>query len=599
MAKLAERKAVDNAQKWNRESVFADRAEWEALAEELPGRIPEIAAYKGRLSEGPAVLMEARAKLEELQRDAMKLYFYAMMEVSVDSNDQEVNAMVGRAGSIFGQLGAAAAFFNPEVIAIGQETTEKWIAEEPGLSDLAHYVDDLFRQQAHIRNDEVEQVLGLVRDPFMTGTNVYDTLTGQDMTFKPAVDSDGNEYDVAQATYDTLLNNNDREIRRTAYERYTDKYLELKNTIAGLYISSVKQDVFNMRVRGYESSLHASLFSNNIPVDVFHNLLDTFKNNLSTWHKYWEIKRKALNQDDIQPYDIWAPIASTQPHVPYEQAVDWISNGLVPLGDDYVNALKQGTLQDRWVDRAVNAGKRQGAFSFGTYDTMPFIMMSYDESMGAMSTLAHELGHSMHSFLSRKNQSYVNANYTLFAAEVASNFNQAMTRAYLREANPDAVFQIALIEEAMDNFHRYFLIMPTLSRFEHEIHQRVEKGQSPTADEMIELCADLFGEAYGDTMRFDRERVGITWATFGHLYSAYYTYSYATGISAAHELAKHILAGKDGAAQRYVEFLNAGGSMYPIDALNHAGVDMLQPDAVNTTFSVLGDMVDHLETLTR
>jgi oligoendopeptidase F len=598
MATLPARDTIDNAQKWNRESVFADQEAWKAAADAIPSKLPELSSYAGRLGESATVLADFLEKRDRVLGDVMKVYFYAMMELSVDSLNPVFTGMVGRAGALYGQTAAAIAFHKPELLSIGQDTLNQWIAEEPRLSDYAMFVDDLFRSQAHVRSDEVEQVLGLVSEPISAIENIFEALTSQDMQFKPAVGSDGTEHVVAQATYDTLLNSEDREIRRTAYESYTDQYLAHKNTLAAVYIASVKADVFHMRVRGYESSLHASLFENNIPVEVFHNLIATFKENIPTWHRYWAARRQGLKVDAIHPYDIWAPISPEQPHVPYEKAVDWISEGLKPLGQEYVDVLRKGTLEDRWVDRSVNAGKRQGAFSYGTHDTFPFIMMSYDDSMSALSTLAHELGHSMHSYLSRKNQASVNSNYTLFAAEVASNFNQAMTRAYLREANENPNFQIALIEEAMDNFHRYFLIMPTLARFEYEVHTRVENGETPTADDLINLCADLFAEAYGDEMEFDRERVGITWATFGHLYSAYYPYSYATGISAAHELAKGILAGEEGASERYVEFLSMGGSKYAIDALNHAGVDMTTKNAVITTFGVLSDMVDRLEKLT-
>lgn len=598
MATLPARNTIDDSQKWNRESVFADQDAWKATADAIPTQLPALASYSGRLDESPAVLAEFLEKMDLVLRDVMKVYFYAVMELSVDSSNPIFTGMAGRAGALYGQTAATIAFYKPELLKIGQEKLNQWIAESPALKDYQMFVDDIFRTQAHVRSNEVEEVLGLVSEPIGAIENIFEALTSQDMQFKPAVDSEGNEHAVAQATYDTLLNSSDREIRRSAYESYTDKYLEHKNTLAAIYIASVKADVFKMRVRGYESSLHASLFENNIPVEVFHSLIQTFKENIPTWHRYWAARRGGLKVDSIYPYDIWAPISPEQPEVPYEKAVDWISKGLEPLGQHYVDVLRQGTLEDRWVDGAVNAGKRQGAFSYGTYDTFPFIMMSYDDSMGALSTLAHELGHSMHSYLSRENQASVNSGYTLFAAEVASNFNQAMTRAYLREANDNPNFQIALIEEAMDNFHRYFLIMPTLARFEYEVHTRVENGETPTADELINLCADLFAEAYGDEMQFDRERVGITWATFGHLYSAYYPYSYATGISAAHELAKGILAGEEGASQRYVEFLSMGGSKYAIDALNHAGVDMTQKDAVITTFGVLADMVDRLEKLT-
>jgi oligoendopeptidase F len=305
-----------------------------------------------------------------------------------------------------------------------------------------------------------------------------------------------------------------------------------------------------------------------------------------------------LGVDTLNPYDIWAPIAKSVP-VSYQQAVDWVCEGLKPLGSDYVNALRRGCLEDRWVDIYPNQGKRSGAFSDGAHATFPFIMMSFDNSMNGLSTLAHELGHSLHSYHSRKNQHINYSGYSLFVAEVASNFNQALTRAYLREEKKDdANFQIALIEEAMSNFHRYFFIMPTLARFELEVHQRVEKGMGVTADDMIELMADLFSEGYGNEMHVDRERVGMTWATFGHLYAAFYVYQYATGISAAHALADKVIHGGD-AAKRYVEFLSLGSSVYPLDALKHAGVDMTSPAAVETTFGVLSDMVDRLEQLTR
>ncbi|MFW5772958.1 MAG: oligoendopeptidase F [Phototrophicaceae bacterium] len=592
------RSEIADEYKWNAPSVFAEQAAWEAATEELLAMLPEIQSYQGRLAEGPDVLADYLRVLDKGLRLAHRIYFYAAMSTNCDATDKAATAMNDRAGGLIGQTMAAAAFTNPELLAIGRETLEKWMDANEALAVYRQFVDNLFRKQQHVRSAEVEQVLGMVADPFGGVDNIYSMLTSADMKFAPATDSSGNQHEVAQSTFDTLLSQPDREVRRTAYNSYTDAYLAHKNTITSTYLTSVKQDVFNMRVRGYNSSLEASLFENNIPVAVHDNLINTYKRFLPTWHKYWKIRRQALGQDDIQPYDIWAPIAQDLPDVPYQQSVEWISEGMKPLGEEYVAALRQGCLQDRWVDIYPNVGKRQGAFSYGTYDTHPFIMMSYDNTLGAMSTLAHELGHSMHSYLARKTQPRVYSGYTLFVAEVASNFNQAMTRAYLREANPDTAFQIGLIEEAMDNFHRYFFIMPTLARFELEVHQRVERGQGLTADDLIELCADLFAEGYGSEMSYERERIGITWATFSHLYSNFYVYQYATGISAAHAAAAKILGGEAGAAERYLEALKAGSSLYPLDTLKHAGIDMTQPDAVETTFGVLEDMVNRLETLT-
>jgi oligoendopeptidase F len=340
------------------------------------------------------------------------------------------------------------------------------------------------------------------------------------------------------------------------------------------------------------------LFNHALSDSVFHTLIDTFKKNLPTWHRYWDVKRRALGYDTIHPYDIWAPLTTKEPTISWEQAIEWICDGMKPLGDVYVNAFRQGCLQERWVDRAVNKGKRQGAFSYGTYDTFPFIMMSYSDDLSSLSTLAHELGHSMHSYLSNKNQPEIYSGYSMFVAEVASNFNQAMTRAHLFEVKKDdRDFQLALIAEAMDNFHRYFFIMPTLARFEYEVHEMVNNGKPVTAETLNNLMADLYAEGYGDTMTDDRERTSITWAQFGHLYVAYYTFQYATGISAAHALADKVRNGGATAAENYLEFLSSGSSVYPLDALKIAGVDMTTPEPIEKAFEVLSGLVDRLESL--
>ncbi len=283
--------------------------------------------------------------------------------------------------------------------------------------------------------------------------------------------------------------------------------------------------------------------------------------------------------------------------VGFEQAFEWICAGLAPLGDEYVETLRAGAMEKRWVDRARNKGKRQGAFSSGAYDTQPFIMMSYADDVFSLSTLAHELGHSMHSLLTRKNQPYIYGRYSLFVAEVASNFHQAMVRDYLFRTEEDEDLQLALIEETMSNFHRYFFIMPTLARFELEMHQRVEQGAPVNARTMIDLTADLFNEGYGEEIVTDHDRSGITWAQFAHMYMNFYVYQYATGISGAHALADRVLAGEPGAAEAYVEFLSSGGSVYPLDALKAAGVDLTTPEPVEKAFGSLAEVVDRLEAL--
>ncbi len=595
---LPPRAEIDKGHTWNAESVFPTPADFDAACDSVPEHIKTVQAFKGRLSQGPDVWADFMDARDTLARLVGRIYTYGMMSVSVDSSDPAAMVYAGRARSLMGQTAAALAFFSPELLAIGRDTLTRWMDDSPRLDQYRHFVDDLFRRQQHVRSADVEETLGLVSDTMGSFRATYAALTDTDMQFRPALDSQGREHIVSQGTRYGLRALPDRTLRKNAYESFAEAHLAHKHTLANNLLGAVKSDVFNMRVRGFESPLEAALHDSNIPTAVFHNLLDVFKANLPTWHRYWDVRRRILGYESLHPWDIWAPLTRETRQVSYAQSVTWISAGMQPLGEDYVAALRKGCLEDRWVDIYPNVGKRQGAFSNGHHDTFPFIMMSYDNTMGAMSTLAHELGHSLHSYHSRKHQPQLYSRYTLFVAEVASNFNQALVRAHLREKYADdAQFQIQLIEEAMGNFHRYFFIMPTLARFELEVHERAASGKGLSADDMSALMADLFAEGYGDALQFDRDYEGITWATFVHLYANFYVYQYATGISAAHALADQVLNEGQPAAQRYLEFLSAGGRMYPIDALKHAGVDMTQPDAVETTFGVLADMVSRLETL--
>jgi len=335
-------------------------------------------------------------------------------------------------------------------------------------------------------------------------------------------------------------------------------------------------------------------------MEMFHNLLDIFKKNLPLWHRYWKLRRKVLGVKSLHPYDVWAPLTTKKAKIPFEKAVDWICEGLAPMGDEYVSVMRKGCLQDRWVDWSPNAGKRQGAFSTRVpKDVHCFIMMSYTDSIGSMSTLAHELGHAMHAYYASRAQPMIYYTYPSIVSETASNFNQAMVRAHLLETNPSKSFQIALLEEAMSNFHRYFFVMPTLARFELETHQRIEKGQALTAVSMIELMADLFSEGFGGHMDLDRERVGITWGIFTtHLYIDFYSFQYAIGISAANAIAKRILNGTPNAVEDHINFIKAGSSKPPMEVFKIAGVDMTSTGPIEDAFEVLGDYIDRLESLT-
>jgi oligoendopeptidase F len=594
---LPSRSEVPLEQTWDLASIFPTPTHWEAACNQLIEILPTLSAYQGQLGESPQKLLEFIQLFQEAGTLMGKINVYASNAYAVDTLDQEAAARNGQGRSLTAKFGAATAFFDPQLMQIGFQKLRQWMKDEPKLVFFAHYVEKLEKRQTHVRSGEVEEVLAMVNDPFFAATSIYNALNNAELTFQPAIASDGTPHEVGQASISALITHPDREVRRTAWENYSDGYLRFKSTLAATLTATIRQDVFNARARGYESSLHASLAPNNIPVEVFHNLVEVFKQNLPTWQRYWRLRKKLLGYETFHVYDIKAPLTSKKPVVPFHQAVGWITEGMAPLGKEYVDILRHGCLEERWVDYARNRGKREGAFSSGSMGTRPFIMMSYADDVFSLSTLAHELGHSLHSYHSRLNQPFIYSRYSLFVAEVASNFNQAMVRRHLLKTQTSPEFQISLIEEAMSNYHRYFFIMPTLARFELELHNRAENGKPINADILIGLTADLFKEGYGDEVEFDRDRIGITWAQFGHMYMNFYVYQYATGIAGAHALVDGILSGKPDAAHKYLDFLNLGGSMYPLDALQMAGVDLTTTEPVEKAFSVLAGLVDRLEQL--
>jgi oligoendopeptidase F len=596
--KVLTRAEIDAKYQWNAESVFASPDAWQTAFGQLQQKLPTLQQYAGKLNEASA-LADAFELYTQLVDDISKLYVYASMSAAGDTSDQKAQAMLGQVGGLYAQFLAASAFIEPELIALGEARVNELLTGDARLSIYKHYTHNLFRRQAHVRSAEVEELLGAVSEPLGGLNQAFTMLSNADMKFRPAVGADTVEYAVVQGTLPNIMTSPDREARRTAWNNYLDEYVAHKHTFAALYTGQLKADVFFARARGYKNTLEASLHPNNISVDVFHNLIDVYKRNLPTWHRYWAMRKRALGVETMEPFDQWAPLTTAeQPYIPYEKGVDYIAAGMAPLGEEYVGILRRGCLEDRWVDVYPNAGKRAGAFSSGVKGTHPFIMMSYGDDINSMSTLAHELGHSLHSYFTWQNQPTLYSDYSLFVAEVASNFNQAMVRAHLLKTNNDPAFQLAVLQEALYNFHRYFFIMPTLARFELAMHERAENGQPLTADVMMDTMVELFTEAFGPAMDINRDRVGMIWATFPHMYMNYYVFQYATGISGAHALAGRILAGEPNAAEDYLNFLRAGSSMYGLDVLKRAGVDLTTPAPVEQTYTVLADYVDRLEKLT-
>ncbi len=596
-AQLLPRNQVPERATWDAASVYPSVGAWERACEQLTKEIPRLAEHQGRLGEGPETLLSWFKKSERVLQQAERVFVFGVLVYTVDATDQANAERFSRATSLKAQAQEAVSFARSELLEVGLDQLRRWAADKPALEVYGHYFDRLNRQQPHLRSGEVEALLAGVADPFYTAMSTYRALTDADLLFAPALDSQGNEIRLGQSNIDALRSHPDQQVRRTAWHSYADGYLAFRNTLANCLFGSVKQDVFLARARRHETALAAALAPEDIPVAVFTNLVQVFRSHLPIWHRYWRARRRAAGVKSLHPADIKAPLTASPPKVPFDQAVAWIREGLAPLGPETAGILVRGVYEQRWVDWAQNQGKAAGAFSSGAKGTHPFILMSYSGDLYSMSTLAHELGHSLHSYHAWESQPYVYSSYSLFAAEVASNFNQAMVRAHLFATQPEPDFQLALLEEAFSNYHRYLFLMPLLALFELEVHTRVERGEALSAGSMIALMAELFAEGYGGEVEIDHDRVGITWAQFPHLYEGFYVYQYATGIAAAEALSADVLAGVPGAPERYLDFLRAGGSRYPLEALRLAGVDLTSPEPIEQAFETLEALVDRLEGL--
>lgn len=604
MSALPKRTELPQEQTWNIEALFASEAEWRTALENAANSVEEIKPFAGRLGESPQIMLQALQTYETRMLAAMKVAQYASLQLSTEGTNATFSSMFSEARGMVARLAAAGAYLEPELLTIEPEKLERFLQAEPALAVYRHYFDGLQTRRPHVRSGEVEAVLAAVSDPLGGHSATASAATNADMQFRP-VDFQGELLPVSHSSVGDLLVHPSAEVRQAAWESYADGHLAFKNTLASSLQGSIKSFAFQARTRGYKSSLEMALAvsrtcGDNIPKGVYDNLIATFQAHLPTWHRFWHIRKKAmgghLKSYDVPIYDAPAPLVPS-PKITFWEAAETICRGMEPLGREYVQPMRKGLFEERWVDWGQNQGKRAGAYSAGLKGTFPYIFMSWSDDLFSLSTLAHELGHSMHSYFTHQTQPIVYARYSLFVAEVASNFNQALVRAMLLREAQTPEYKLAVLEEAFSNFHRYLFVMPALARFELELYQRIEKGGALTAPFLIERLAELFAEGYGGEVELDKERLGAGWMNFSHLYSPFYVYQYATGIAAANALAKDVLEQGEPAAKRYLDFLKAGDSVYPLEALKIAGIDMNSPEPVERGFAVLKSMVDELEQL--
>ncbi len=595
MSSVRERSEIDEAYKWDLQSVFADDEAWAEAYEAVEGRIDELRAYEGRATESPETLLELLQLREEVFRELARVGTYARLRSAEDTRNQEYQAMSAKASSLRSTASSAISYLQPELQSLTEEAVAEFLEAEPALAAYDHYLDDVLRMKPHTRSTAVEEVLADLSEVTDAPSEIYSMLTNADMSYGVVEDPDGEDVEITQANFTKLQTNPDRAFRKRVHETFYDEWEDVRNTVGTSLEKAVREHVTSAEIRSYDSAREAALDGSNVPVEVYDTLVDTVDDNLDVLHRHAELKRAALGVDTLESHDLYMSLTGDQgPDVEYEQAVEWVIEAVAPLGEAYQERMADG-LESRWVDVYENRGKRSGAFSSGTYDTQPFIMMNYQDDVASMYTLAHELGHSMHSELAGDAQPWHDASYEIFVAEIASTVNETLLTHHLLETVEDPELRTHVLDEYLERFRSTLFRQTMFAAFEQAIHERVAGGEALTPDVLDELYVDLKSDYYEPaalTGGIERE-----WERIPHFYYNFYVYQYATGISAAAAIVERVLEDGDSAAADYREMLAAGGSDYPLAVVELAGIDMSSPAPIESAVEVYDGYLDEIATL--
>ncbi|WP_115863510.1 oligoendopeptidase F [Halorussus litoreus] len=596
MSSVPERSEIDAEYKWDLESIYATDDEWEQAYEEVEERLDELSAYEGRATEDGETLLEVLELSEELSRKVETVAAYARMRKDENTADQQYQALSSRARALASEANSAASFIDPEIQSLDGDELDHMIETTDGLETYDHYLHDVLRLADHTRSSEVENVLAELGEVTGASSEIYNMLLNSDMEFPTVEKPDGDAVEITQNNLTTLLKNPDREFRETVYEEFFEELSTVHNTVGTALKNGVTTDVRLAEVHDYDTAREAALNEPNVPVEVYDNLVDTVRDNLDKLHRHAELKRESLGVDELRMWDLYMPMTETEtPDVAYEEGRDHVVEALGALGDDYQRRVAEG-LESRWVDVYETANKRSGAYSSGTYDTQPFILMNWQDDISSMFTLAHELGHSLHSQLTSENQPYVYGSYEIFVAEVASTVNETLLTHHLLDTVEDPTFRRHVLNEYLERFRSTLYRQTMFADFEHQTHQVVEDGEALTPERADEIYGDLKAEFYEPAVVDDH--IAREWARIPHFFNySYYVYQYSTGISAAVALGENILDGDDEAAEQYLEFLQSGSTDYPLDLLRTAGVDMSSPDPIQRALDAYDDHLDEMESL--
>lgn len=595
--KLPTRSEIPLEDTWKLEDIFQTDQQWESEFQEVKQLIPSMSSYQGKLGESADSLFKALQAQDQLLERIGKLYTYAHMRYDQDTTNSFYQGLDDRIKNLYTQAASTLAYIVPEILSIDEEKVKKFLNEKEELKLYEHSLDELNLQRPHVLSAEQEALLAEASEVMSASSNTFGMLNNADIQFPSIKDENGNEVDVTHGRYIRFLESADQRVRKDAFQAVYDTYGKFKNTFASTLSGQVKKDNFNARVRKYSSARHAALAADNIPESVYENLVNTVNKNLHLLHRYVKLRKKVLKLDKIHIYDLYTPLVKdVKMEIPYEEAKDLILKGLAPLGEDYLNVLKEG-FSNRWVDIHENKGKRSGAYSSGAYGTNPYILMNWQDNVNNLFTLAHEFGHSVHSYYTRKEQPYAYGSYSIFVAEVASTCNEALLNDYLLKTIDDEQKRLYLLNHFLEGFRGTVFRQTMFAEYEHLIHKKAQENEALTADlltkEYYELNKKYFGE---EDIEIDEE-IGLEWSRIPHFYYNYYVYQYATGYSAATALSNQILTEGQPAVDRYLDFLKSGSSDYPIEVLKKAGVDMTSSKPIEEACKVFEEKLNEMEAL--
>ncbi len=591
---LPKREDIDSQFKWKLEDIYSDISLWEKDFKKVKGIAIQIEGFKGKLAESPQMLLDCLKMSDELLSLNDKVFVFARMKRDEDNGNSTYQALTDRASTLATDVFAAISFIVPEMLNIPEDKLLSYAESDKELSVYLFMIQESLRQKEHVLSEKEEQLLAMSSEVSSAAGDVFTMFNNADIKFPYIKDEEGEEVEVTKGRYIAFLESKDRRVRKDAFDAVYSTYRKVKNTLATTLTANVKKNRFYSMVRKYPSAIEASLDNDNVPVNVYNNLIETINNNLNLLNRYLKLRKKALKLEELHMYDLYVPMVEEfDKKIPYEEAKSTILEALKPLGEEYIGYLQKG-MNSGWIDVYENEGKTSGAYAWGAYKTHPYVLLNYQDKINDVFTLAHEMGHALHSFYTNMTQPYVYSEYKIFVAEVASTVNESLLMRYLLPRATSKQEKAYLLNHYLEEFRGTVFRQTMFAEFEKIIHEKVEQGEALNSKELCDMYYQLNKKYFGETVNVD-EDISMEWSRIPHFYSSFYVYKYATGFSAATAIAEKILTEGKPAVDKYLEFLKSGGSNYPIELLKIAGVDLSSPQPIQDALAVFEKTLDELE----